>query len=1013
MAPAPQSPRRGTPARPAPSAGGSPAGRRYGPCRPTRRRIVGGSVVLPLVALLAAGCGDDPTGPTPGAADLAVTPVSGDGQVGLPGSTLPEPLVVRAEIAGASVPGEVVTWVVVEGGGSVYAGTSKTDDDGYAREWWTLGQSGAQRVEVRAVDPTTGERRLYATFKAEVVSELPDDEPPAPVTGLVGHYRFDDGSGARATDATGRNHGQIAGGVWTDGVVGASAIELDGDGGHARIPSSPSLDLTGDRFTLAAWVLPRDLSGDGDVAIISKAHEGTSSAERYHLGLRSNGGLDIRRTSGGSTERLRTGRRVVDGEWQHVAAVYDGSHLIAYVNGEEAGRTAASGSLDPSDRDLLIGKRYNDRFFTGAVDDARIYADALSPEEIATLYAMGGSGDPPSGDEPGQGADVASIGLAPSTLALAPGETRQLEATALDADGSTVAADPSDFAWTSSDEGVATVSSEGIVTAHAEGSATISASLGEVTGTASVSVSGEESGERPDFGEWDLILADTSVVGDVVVPDGEAWLIGPNVEVRGHVRTSNGTIAMRPGSGLRFHGADPARYVGGGMTYGPEFADDIGLWVGRMGRLDISCTPKQSWNRTGTHSTWEPADEYWIAPTDVGDFRPRRWYPGDPIPQVDPRVPAAEVMNVTRDCVIEGPGHIHIHSHVPQRIEYVRLERMGVSNESFSGPVLGRYALHLHHGEWGTAGTVIRGVAAVNSGGRVFVPHGSHGASLIDNVVVNSFAEGLWWDTDGDEDMTNDILVDRLKVSGVNMPRDACGCSSRYNAIALPQGIGMEIRNSAASGAHGNRLSNGFHWDSDRNRPSSWVFDRGNVSHNNEGAGLRFWTNTRRDHVVANAVSYRDGVGIDNGAYVNAIRWHNIFILEAGPSGTQPAAMLIHANPRDHTDDGEGQKYTGIYAHSPHGPAMYVGNRNASAQAYAEIVDAELIPAPGHPKVYISDGNNPWQAHFIRSGVTPDDFEFESLTGSGNEGTHILIDHEDGRKWEIIVANGQKVVRNR
>jgi hypothetical protein len=533
-------------------------------------------------------------------------------------------------------------------------------------------------------------------------------------------------------------------------------------------------------------------------------------------------------------------------------------------------------------------------------------------------------------------------------------------------------------------------------------------------------IAGPRAGAAPSGGiapegspKWDYVLTDTTVTGDVVVPPGERWLIGPNVEVRGNVRTVDGTIAMRPGSNLRFVGADPDAFVGGGMRFAPELARDIGLWVEGRGVLDIRGTPKEGWNRTGTHPTWEADDEYWIAPTDRGDHAPRPWSPGDPIPQVDPRVPPAEVMNVTRDVVIEGPAHIHIHSRAPQRVEHVRLERMGVSNAAFGGPVLGRYALHLHHGGDGTRGTVIRGVAAVNSGGRVFVPHASHGVTMEDNVVLNSSAEGLWWDTEGDEDMTRDILVDRLKVSGVHMPREVCDCTSRYNAIALGQGTGMEIRNSAASGARQNRLSNGFHWMTDRTRPSSWTFREGNVSHNNTGAGFRFWTNTRLDHRVEHAISYRDGVGIDNGAYVNAIRWSDILILEAGPSGTEPTAILIHASPRDHADDGEGQKYVGIHAHSPHGPAMYVGNRNASARAYAEVVDTELLPGPGHPKVYVSDGNNPWLAHFVRSGVTPDDFEFESLAGVGMEGTHILIDHEDGRRWEIIVENGRKVVRER
>ena len=92
--------------------------------------------------------------------------VSGDGQVAPAGSTLLEPLVVQSTLNGSALPAYVVNWVVVEGGGSVFGGVSETDEDGYAREWWTLGAAGPQTLEVRAVDPTTGERRVFAEFHA-------------------------------------------------------------------------------------------------------------------------------------------------------------------------------------------------------------------------------------------------------------------------------------------------------------------------------------------------------------------------------------------------------------------------------------------------------------------------------------------------------------------------------------------------------------------------------------------------------------------------------------------------------------------------------------------------------------------------------------------------------------------------------------------------------------------------------------------------------------------------------
>ena len=85
-----------------------------------------------------------------------------------------------------------------------------------------------------------------------------------------------------------------------------------------------------------------------------------------------------------------------------------------------------------------------------------------------------------------------------------------------------------------------------------------------------------------------------------------------------------------------------------------RFQNDIGLWVVRSGALDIRGTPKKGWTRRGMHATWARTDEMYIAPTSMDDYEVRRWYAGDPIPRIDPRVPAAEIVNVTRDIVIEG-----------------------------------------------------------------------------------------------------------------------------------------------------------------------------------------------------------------------------------------------------------------------------------------------------------------------------------------------------------------------
>ena len=82
------------------------------------------------------------------------------------------------------------------------------------------------------------------------------------------------------------------------------------------------------------------------------------------------------------------------------------------------------------------------------------------------------------------------------------------------------------------------------------------------------------------------MIADTVVQGNLVVPDGQTWLIGRNVQIAGNLRTVGGTIAMRPGSSLKLLGANPDAYVGGGLTYSDQLVNDIGVWVGPQGALE-------------------------------------------------------------------------------------------------------------------------------------------------------------------------------------------------------------------------------------------------------------------------------------------------------------------------------------------------------------------------------------------------------------------------------------------
>jgi hypothetical protein len=95
---------------------------------------------------------------------------------------LADPIVVRVTDGQGPVAGILINFVVVEGGGQVFAGAALTNSQGEARERWTLGTAGENAVEARGVDQTTGEAILYAriTAFADPGPEVPGPEDPGP-----------------------------------------------------------------------------------------------------------------------------------------------------------------------------------------------------------------------------------------------------------------------------------------------------------------------------------------------------------------------------------------------------------------------------------------------------------------------------------------------------------------------------------------------------------------------------------------------------------------------------------------------------------------------------------------------------------------------------------------------------------------------------------------------------------------------------------------------------------------
>jgi hypothetical protein len=277
---------------------------------------------------------------------------------------------------------------------------------------------------------------------------------------------------------------------------------------------------------------------------------------------------------------------------------------------------------------------------------------------------------------------------------------------------------------------------------------------------------------------------------------------------------------------------------------------------------------------------------------------------------------------------------------------------------------------------------------------------------MIDNVSVNSIAEGFWWD---DNQRTDDLLVDRLLVMGIPRTRTYQGSEVDYrpNAFALPNGVNVTMKNSVAAGCDGTREGqDAFEWTGNHSNTATplWNFSEGNVAHNCSRA-IVFWTNSEQPHQIEGFVSYRNGAAIANGAYRNANSFADFLSFQDG-KGIEQITNPVQSAPSR-------ALYRGFRILSPLSSAIIARGRNLPAEGVQTYRDCVLEAAPGHKKVTVKGGGNPWNAHFIRCGVTPDDFSFDGSEEPITNGTTILIDHEDGRKWKIVVEGGRPVVTTR
>jgi hypothetical protein len=76
------------------------------------------------------------------------------------------------------------------------------------------------------------------------------------------------------------------------------------------------------------------------------------------------------------------------GRWVHIAGTFNGTTMRIYMDGEECGSMERPGAVKPNDFHLCLGN-YEEKhaaFFTGLLDEVKLYSRALSADEVRAHF---------------------------------------------------------------------------------------------------------------------------------------------------------------------------------------------------------------------------------------------------------------------------------------------------------------------------------------------------------------------------------------------------------------------------------------------------------------------------------------------------------------------------------------------------------------------------------------------------------------------------------------------------
>lgn len=237
----------------------------------------------------------------------------------------------------------------------------------------------------------------YARTQEQIVNDMNAGHPSigTPVGSSVLHLKLDEGYGSTLNDNSPQNNdGTILGTsapTWTNNGKFGKALSFDGTNDSIKLGSPTSLQLTG-AHSYSVWV---KTSTPGTRIIMGRRSSGDAAEDIGSEIELNSSGLVIFSTNDGATPSTTVASKtsVTDGDWHHIVATYQPStSLKIYIDGtlESQNTSSIYSSLNSATLPVSIGsKNATDFYFSGIIDDVRIYSFALTDGQVKTVMNQG------------------------------------------------------------------------------------------------------------------------------------------------------------------------------------------------------------------------------------------------------------------------------------------------------------------------------------------------------------------------------------------------------------------------------------------------------------------------------------------------------------------------------------------------------------------------------------------------------------------------------------------------